>query len=122
MADTKAEEALKDAESKSNIKLKVYYNGDTPAECGSVDWEYNLEPLDAKHQPWLFKVYTEGYGGCHQFTNTALLYTELSNELRLILDTAIVNAKQRESVGLLVDKVLAKLLCEDKAHSGDTVV
>ena len=122
MAETKAEQALKDAKSKSNIKIKVFYAGDSPAESGSKEFEYGIEPLDKKHYPWLFKVYSDNSQYCSQFANTDVLYKEISRELVLLLDAVIVNSKQRDSIGLLVDKLLYNTLCVDRAAEQDIVV
>lgn len=121
MADTKAEQALKDAESKSNIKIKVFYTGDTPAESGSKELECDMAPLDKKHYPWLFKVYGNNSQFCSQFANTDVLYKEIGRELVLLLDAVIVNSKQRDSIGLLVDKLLYDALCTDRAAKQDVV-
>lgn len=123
MAETKAEQALKDAESKSNIKIKVYYNGNKLDDCGSVDLERNLEPLDAEHMPWLFKVYIDNgvTGRCSQYADTGMLYRQISRKLGLVLDTAIVNSKQRDSIDLLVDELLYNALCIDQANGHDVI-
>lgn len=121
MAENKAQEALKDAESKSNIKIKAYYSGDTPEDSGVLDLEYNLEPLDINHMPWLFKVYLDD-AHVSQFVNAKKVYFDLSSDLGVVLDSVIVNAKQREAVELLVDKILYQRLRIDNANEGDIIV
>lgn len=122
MADNKANMAIKDAESKSDIKLKVYYSSDTPAESGVVEWEYNLEPLDSEHFPWLFKVYRDESPGCAQFVNSLRVYQSLSKGLANILDAVIVNTKQREAIDKLVDHLLWGELGTDAAHEYDGIL
>ena len=119
MADNKADEALKDA----NIKLKVYYSGKTPADCGVIEWEYNLEPLDAEHRPWLIKFFPdEDSVACAQFVNSLTVYRSISKGLSEILDAVIVNTKQREALDKLVDHLLWSELGNDAAHEGDGVL
>ena len=120
MADNKAT-ALKDA-SESNIKLKVYYNGDTPIDSGVEEWEYNLEPLDAKHIPWLFKYYPDkSQGLCVQYVNSLAVYKEISRGLSNILDAVIVNTKQREALDKLVDHMLWGDLGHDRSMENDAI-
>lgn len=120
MADDKADEALKDAK---NIKLKVYYSGKTPADSGVEEWEYNLEPLDSEHKPWLFKFYPDDNSpACAQFVNSLTVYRSVSKGLSEILDAVIVNTKQREALDKLVDHLLWGELGSDAAHENDGVV
>lgn len=122
MADNKAT-ALKDAESKSNIKIKAYYSGETPAECGVKEWEYNLEPIDEKHAPWLFKYYPDkNQKSCAQFVNSLTAYHTISRGLAEILDAVIVNTKQREALDRLVDHLLWERLGDDNANENDGVL
>lgn len=121
MADNKAKKALKEAELNSEIKFKVYYSGDTPANCGVVEWCYNLEPLDKKHLPWLIKCYTND-GGCIQFSDNTRLYQSISEQISPILDIAFVNAKQREAMINTIDKILFDTLMRDNAHENDAVI
>lgn len=122
MADNKAQ-ALKDAESESNIKIKVYYSGETPAECGVKEWEYNLEPLGGEHTPWLFKYYPDkDQKNCAQFVNSLAVYRSISRGLAEILDAVIVNTKQREALAKLVDKLLWGELGSDNANEGDGIL
>lgn len=119
MADNKAEEAVKDA----NIKLKVYYSGKTPADCGVLEWEYNMEPLDKEHRPWLFKFFPDGESvACAQFVNSLTVYHNISKGLSEILDAVIVNAKQREALDKLVDHLLWEKLGNDNANENDGVI
>ena len=119
MADNKADKAIKEAK---NIKLKVYYSGNTPAESGVIEWEHNLEPLDSRHFPWLFKVYRDGVPGCTQFVDSLKVYQSLSKGLSNILDAVIVNAKQREAMDKLVDHLLWGELGRDNAHEDDGIL
>lgn len=120
MADNKAS-ALKDA--KSNIKIKVYYSGGTPAECGVEEWEYNLEPLGGEHTPWLFKYYPDkNKKACVQFVNSLTAYRKIQRGLAEILDAVIVNAKQREALDKLVDHLLWEKLGSDNANENDGIV
>lgn len=119
MADNKAKEAVKDA----NIKLKVYYSGETPADCGVEEWEYNLEPIDTEHRPWLFKFYPDNNSpACAQFVNSLTVYRSISKGLSEILDAVIVNTKQREALDKLVDHLLWGELGSDAAHEEDGVL
>ena len=115
MADNKAT-ALKEANNK--YKLKAYYTGDTPADSGSKIIEQDI--LDGKHLPWLFKFYTSD-NICHQYGDLYGVYNKLSQDLNAILDAVIVNAKQREAVGKIVDNTLYEYLCRDFAHGDDIV-
>lgn len=120
MADNKAS-ALKDAE--SNIKIKVYYSGETPADSGVEEWEYNLEPIGEKHFPWLFKFYpNKDLKGCAQFVNSRTAYQGISKGLAEILDAVIVNTKQRDALDKLVDHLLWESLCNDNAYEGDGIL
>lgn len=120
MADNKANEALKDAK---NIKIKVYYTGDTPADSGVEEWEHNLGPLDSKHRPWLFKFYPDNNSpACAQFVNSLAAYRCISKGLSEILDAVIVNTKQRAALDRLVDHLLWGELGSDAAHENDGVV
>lgn len=119
MADNKAQ-ALKDA--KSDIKIKVYYSGETPAECGVEEWEYNLEPLGGKNTPWLFKYYPDkNRKSCAQFVNSLAVYRSISKGLAEILDAVIVNTKQREALAKLVDHLLWERLGNDNANENDGI-
>lgn len=120
MADNKADEALKDAK---NIKIKVYYTGDTPTDSGVEEWEYNLEPLDREHRPWLFKFYPDNNSpACAQFVNSLTVYRSISKGLSEILDAVIVNTKQREALDKLVDHLLWGELGNDAAHEEDGIL
>ena len=120
MADNKAS-ALKDAE--SNIKLKIYYSGTTPAESGVKELEYNLEPLGENHFPWLFKYYpNKDLKGCAQFVSSRAAYQNISKGLAEILDAVIVNTKQRDALDKLVDHLLWEKLCDDNANEGDGIL
>lgn len=120
MADNKAT-ALKDAE--SNIKLKVYYSGETPADCGMEEWCYNLAPIDDKHTPWLFKYYpNKDLKACAQFVNSLTVYRNISKGLSEILDAVIVNTKQRDALDKLVDHLLWGELGSDAAHEEDGIL
>lgn len=119
MADNKAT-ALKEAK---NIKIKVYYTGETPIDSGVEEWEYNLEPLDNEHRPWLFKFYPDGNSStCAQFVNSLTVYRSISRGLSAILDAVIVNTKQREALDKLVDHLLWGELGSDAAHENDGVL
>lgn len=119
MADDKAT-ALKEAK---NIKIKVYYTGNTPADSGVEEWEYNLEPLDSEHKPWLFKFYLDKNSpACAQFVNSLAVYSSISKGLSEILDAVIVNTKQREALDKLVDHLLWGELGSDAAHENDGVM
>lgn len=121
MANNKAT-ALKDATT-PNIKLKVFYNGDTPADCGAEEWEYNLEPLDGKHIPWLFKYYPDkDQAVCMQYVNSLAVYRKISRGLSNILDAVIVNNKQREALDKLVDHMLWGELGCDMSMENDCIV
>lgn len=120
MADNKAS-ALKNATT-PNIKLKVFYNGDTPADSGVEEWKYNLEPLDEKHIPWLFKYYASNDKNvCYQYVSSTSAYRKISRGLADILDAVIVNTKQREAIDKLVDRMLWDELCRDNTLDGDSV-
>lgn len=122
MADNKAK-ALKDAEAESNIKIKVYYSGETPAECGVKEWEHNLEPIGRKNIPWLFKYYPDkDQKNCVQFVDSLAMYRSISRGLAEILDAVIVNTKQREALDRLVDHLLWEKLGSDNANEGDGIV
>jgi len=121
MADNKAK-ALKDAEANSNIKIKVYYSGETPAECGVKEWEHNLEPIGGKNIPWLFKYYPDkNQKSCAQFVNSLAVYRSISIGLAEILDAVIVNVKQRDALARLVDHLLWGELGSDNANEGDGI-
>lgn len=118
MADNKAEEAVKEA----NIKLKVYYSGKTPADCGVLELKHSMEPLDEEHRPWLFKFFlNEDSGVCMQFVNSLEVYRSLSRGLSNILDAVIVNAKQREALDKIVDHLLWGELASDNSHENDYI-
>ena len=119
MADNKAT-ALKEAK---NIKIKVYYTGDTLTDSGVEEWEHNLEPLDSEHRPWLFKFYPDNNSpACVQFVNSLTVYRSISRGLSEILDAVIVNTKQREALDKLVDHLLWGELGNDAAHEEDGVL
>lgn len=115
MADNKAT-ALKEANNK--YQLKVYYTGDTPADSGSKIIEQDI--LDGKHLPWMFKFYTSDRM-CHQYGDLSGVYNKLAQDLNAILDAVIVNAKQREAVGKIVDHTLYDYLCRDFAHEDNII-
>lgn len=115
MAETKAEQALKEA----NIKLKVYYAGNTPPASGGQT-EVKV-PMGEDQHVWLVKAYKEDHI-CRQFVDAAQAYREISQEIQRLLDIAIVNAKQREALGATVDKAIYDILGRDKAHENDIVV
>lgn len=120
MADNKAT-ALKDTTT-PNIKLKVFYNGDTPADSGVEEWEHNLDPLDDRHTPWLFKYYPDkDQAVCYQYVNSVAVYKKISRGLANILDAVIVNTKQREALDKLVDHMLWDELGHDNTLEGDRV-
>lgn len=114
MAETKAEQALKEA----NIKLKIYYAGNTHPTSGRTEVEV---PMGEDQSVWLVKAYKEDHI-CHQFVDAARAYREISQEIQRLLDIAIVNAKQREALGATVDKAIYDILGRDKAHENDIVV
>ena len=117
--ENKAEEAVKE----TSIKLKVYYSGKTIEDCGTLEWEYNMEPLDKEHKPWLFKFFSDGERpACSQFVNSLSVYQSLSRGLSEILDAVIVNTKQREALDKLVDHLLWGQLGNDMAHEGDAII
>lgn len=116
MADNKAN-ALKEA-SYNKYQLKVYYSGKTPADSGSRILEQGI--LDGEHLPWMFKFYTSDRI-CHQYGDLSGIYNKLSQDLSAILDAVIVNAKQREAVGKIVDHTLYDYLCRDFANEDDIV-
>lgn len=120
MADNKAT-ALKEA-SKEYL-LKVYYSGDTPAECGAVEIYQDILDgiLDGKHTPWLIKFY-EKNGLCHQYADTRGIYRRLSQDLGNIFDAIIVNTKQRAAIDKLIDKLLWGYLGQDMANENDSVL
>lgn len=120
MADNKAT-ALKDATT-PNIKLKVFYNGDTIDDCGMEEWEYNLNPLDDKHIPWLFKYYPDkSQPVCVQYVNSLAVYKDISRGISEILDAVIVNNKQREALDRLVDRTLWGVLGHDVSMEDDRI-
>lgn len=116
MAENKAE-----ALNKANFKnqLKVYYDGTEPKDCGVAVIDNDV--LDRKHRPWLFKCYTKD-GVCHQFADTIGIYRKVSQELSSILDAVIVNAKQREAVDKIIDRVLWDYLGRDMAGEKDSII
>lgn len=116
MADNKAT-AL--TEASLNTKLKVYYNGETPADSGSFMLNTNI--LDDKHYPWIIKWYSDK-GLCHQYADTKCIYDVITSQLGVVLDAVIVNSKQREALDKLIDNTLWRLLREDMAHSNDYVI
>lgn len=117
MAENKADKALKEAHPINTIK--VYYNGKTPADCGHDI--VSVPTLDNDTQPWLVKWYTDETI-CHQFVDANAVYKSISTQLGTILDAVIVNNKQRESVSLLVDKMLYELLMRDHSNENDIVI
>lgn len=116
MADTKAT-AL--TEASLNTKLKVYYNGETPADSGSFILDTNI--LDDKHFPWVIKWYSNK-NCCHQYANTKIMYDTIMSQMGTILDAVIVNSKQREALDKLIDTTLWRLLREDMTHNNDYVI
>lgn len=116
MADNKAQ-AL--TEASLNTKLKVYYNGESPADCGSFVLDTNV--LDDKHYPWAIKWYTSDKI-CHQYADTKRLYESIMKQLGVVLDAVIVNSKQRDALDKLFDTMLWKTLGEDMARDGDYVI
>ena len=102
----------------SNYKLKVYYRGDTPEDRGEAR-EYG-DILESAHSPWLIK-WRLSDGQCRQLADTFGIYTRLSHDFGAILDAVIVNTKQREAVGKILDKMLCDYLGEDMAHEGDII-
>lgn len=115
MAENKAS-ALKQAK---KYQLKVYYIGDSPAESGKT--EVHADIIDSAHKPWLFKCYTRD-GVCHQYADTYGLYHKFSEELGQVLDAVIVNAKQRDAIGKIVDRMLYDTLGLDMAHENDLII
>ena len=119
MAENKAEKALKEA-STNLIKLKAYYSGKVPSECGTT--EFVLNAIDKEHMPWLFKCYfTNNPYSCMQFVNSTEKYHSLSRGLAEILDAVIVNTKQREALDKLVDHLLWEELGSDNSHENDYI-
>lgn len=116
MADNKAT-ALKEA-SKEH-QLKVYYSGDTPAECGHVEIRQDI--FDGKHIPWLIKYY-EKDGLCHQYADTRGIYRKLSQDLSNIFDAVVVNTKQRAAIDKIIDKLLWEYLGQDMANGTDSIL
>lgn len=117
MADNKAT-ALKDA--KSEYQLKVYYNGETPEECGQT--VVYSDVVDGRHTPWLIKWHDKETNRCYQFADTVGIYHKVSQELADVLDAVIVNVKQRQALDKIIDKMLWDYLGLDMAHSGDIVL
>ena len=117
MAENKAP-ALKEA--KNQYQLKVYYEGHYDEALGfevmGPSIEYG-EILDKNKTPWLIK-WQKKDGTCIQFANTIEVYKKISQDFSDILDSVIVNAKQREAVGKIVDSMLQSYLCSDMAHDG----
>lgn len=116
MADTKAT-AL--TEASLNTKLKVYYNGESPADSGDFTLETTV--LDDKHYPWVIKWYSDN-NICHQYANTKIMYDAIMSQMGTILDAVIVNSKQREALDKLIDTTLWRLLREDMTHNNDYVI
>ena len=104
---------------KSNYKLKVYYCGETPEDSGQS--EVVLNDLDYKHRPWLVKFYTRD-GVCHQYTDTLGVYRRISKDMGKVLDAVLVNAKQRQAVGKIVDNMLLEYLGRDMAGEKDSIL
>lgn len=121
MADNKAT-ALKDA--KNQYQLKVYYEGHYDEALGlemmGPSVEYG-EILDKNKTPWLIKWQRQD-GACIQFADTTRLYKKISQDFSDILDSVIVNAKQREAVGKIVNNMLEGYLWSDMAHDGSQVI
>lgn len=113
MAEDKADKALKQA-----YITKIYYSGSSPAESGYAVAE--IPELNNTHEPWLFKWYTSD-NVCRQFVNSYVVYGEILRELRPIFDLTFVNAKQREAVEETVEKILRRILAEDRAHENDII-
>ena len=116
MADNKAA-AL--TEASINTKLKVYYNGETPADSGS--FVLHTDILDEKHYPWVIKWYSDN-GICHQYADTKRIYDTIMSQLGVVLDAVIVNSKQRDALDKILDSTLWRILREDMAHSNDYVI
>lgn len=116
MADTKAK-ALNQADSK--YKIKIYYDGDSPAECGTI--EAHFDQLDYRHRPWLVKYYTKD-GACHQFTDTLGVYRKVSQDIAQVLDAVLVNAKQRDAVDRIINDKLLEYLGTDMAGEKDSIL
>lgn len=117
MADNKADKALKEANPIDT--LKVYFSGKTPTDCGHII--ANVPQLSDEKHPWLIKWYTDETI-CHQFLDAGTIYKALSRELSTVLDAVIVNNKQRESVSVLIDKILYEKLMRDNANENNIVV
>lgn len=117
MTDNKADASK--AVLNPECQLKIYYSGDTPEESGSS--VFVTEELDKKHHPWLFKWYLRD-GMCRQFADTMGLYHKLSRELSDIFDAVIVNNKQREAIGRVLDKILFEALGRDCANENEIIV
>lgn len=118
MAENKADKALKEAN--TNLKIKVYYSGKVPSECGST--EFVLNAIDKEHRPWLFKCYfSDNPHSCIQFVDSLEVYQRLSRGLSNILDAVIVNAKQREALDKIVDHLLWGELASDNSHENDYI-
>ena len=119
MAENKAEKALKEANT-NLIKLKAYYSGKTPRDCGTTDFVLNA--IDKEHIPWLFKCYLPGStDSCIQFVDSIAKYKTLSRGMANILDAVIVNAKQREALDKIVDHLLWGELGSDNSHENDYI-
>lgn len=117
MAENKADKALKEAHPINTIK--VYYGGKTPADCGHNI--VSVPTLDEDTYPWLIKWYTDETI-CHQFLDASTVYKTLSRELSTVLDAVIVNNKQRESVSVLIDKILYERFMRDNANENNIVI
>lgn len=123
MADNKADMALKEAKLDDMANrvdtLKVYFSGRTPGDCGHT--VVNVPQLSEEKRPWLIKWYTDE-PICHQFLDANTVYKTLSRELSTVLDAVIVNNKQRESVSVLIDKILYDNLMRDNANENNIVI
>lgn len=121
MADNKAD-ALKEA--KNKYQLKVYYEGEYDEGLGlqlmGPIVEYG-EILDKTKTPWLIK-WVDPQGICRQFADTVAIYKSVSRDFAAILDAVIVNAKQRQALDKIVDKMLGNYLLEDMAHEHDGIL
>lgn len=120
MVDNKDAESLKETE---NIKLKIYYSGDTPAISGVKEVSISI-PEQAK--VWLVKevIFSENNTSrktdwIRQFVECATAYDTISKEMERIVSASIVNEKQKKAILELISKCLDGALLEDKAHEGD---
>lgn len=104
---------------KTDCKLKVYYDGESPAECGQL--EVIVDGLDQRHRPWLVKFYTKE-GVCHQYADTLGVYRRVSKDISYILDAVIVNAKQKAAVDKIISDKLLEYLGTDMSGERDGIL